>query len=108
MLSEICSTCLTRSPGQPRPCGNAGMAGQEGAANSTRRAALQAGGSLGAAREQAFRVNPGLQVRSSAVKARACARRLGAWGASYHRQPWPICSRCCTLLTAITCTVHAT
>ena len=43
------------------------MEAQEEIANSTRRMQLQAGGAMGAAREQAFRVNPGLQVRSSAA-----------------------------------------
>ena len=45
------------------------MIEREGAANSTRRMQLQASGGLGAAREQAFRVNPGLQVRYSAAGA---------------------------------------
>ena len=53
----------------PRLYGAAGMAGREEAANSTRRMQLQAASGLGAAREQAFRVNPGLQVRSSAASA---------------------------------------
>ena len=66
-----------------------------GTTNSTRRMQLQAGGALGAAKEQAFRVNPGLQVRSAAASATPVRGSWKLGEAPHHCQAWHICNRCC-------------